>query len=225
MTGGRPPTSTDRAAGFDRVASIYRTLEYLAFGRSLERARFMYLDRLAGCRSVLVIGDGDGRCVERLAALAPAARIVCIDTSGAMLARLASRLDAATRARVELVQADVRTVDLGVESFDAVLTMFVLDCLSATDVEVVVRRLLAHLRPHGQWLFVDFTIPPRGWRRLRARLWVGLLYRFFAWQTGLDVRELPPSESILRRAGLMPAAEATFEHGMIRSVVLDAPIS
>src|SRR5690606_35643402 len=53
---GPPPP-----AGFVRVARIYHALERLAFGRALERARFALLPALAGCRDVLVLGDGDGR--------------------------------------------------------------------------------------------------------------------------------------------------------------------
>ena len=34
------------AADFDRLARPYRALEYLAFGRALETARFRFLDRL-----------------------------------------------------------------------------------------------------------------------------------------------------------------------------------
>ena len=64
-------------SGFDRLARSYRTLELLAFGRDLERARFAWLPALADRKSILVLGEGDGRCLARLAALAPAARIHC----------------------------------------------------------------------------------------------------------------------------------------------------
>ena len=62
-------------ANFDRLAGIYRLLEFLAFGRDLERARFRLLETLAECHSVLVLGEGDGRCLARLARVAPEARI------------------------------------------------------------------------------------------------------------------------------------------------------
>ena len=92
---------------FDRLAGIYRGLERLAFGRDLERARFCWLERLSACRSMLILGEGDGRCLERLVRVAPVAHIHCVDASAAMLTRAARRI-AGTEAesRVRFEQAD-----------------------------------------------------------------------------------------------------------------------
>jgi ubiquinone/menaquinone biosynthesis C-methylase UbiE len=204
---------------FDRVAGIYQALEYLAFGRALERARLRYVERLRDRRHVLIVGEGDGRFLERLLAVAPQARVRCVDSSAAMLARAAGRLDPAARARVEFECADVRVVDIPPRTYDAVVTMFVLDCLSAAEVTGVVRRLAGGLQREGVWLFADFAIPARGWRRLRAELWVGTLYLFFRWQTGLGARELPPSEDILRDAGFRLLDSTTLQQGLLRSAV------
>jgi SAM-dependent methyltransferase len=204
---------------FDRVARIYRTLEYAAFGASLEAARFRYLDRLRDRRDVLILGEGDGRFLERLVAVAPQASIRCIDSSAAMLARAAGRLAPAARPRVAFECVDVRAAAIPQRAYDAVVTMFVLDCLSAEEVAGVVERLAAGLRDGGVWLFADFAIPGRGWRRWRAELWVAALYLFFRWQTGLGARELPPSEDILRGAGFRLVDETTLEHGLLRTAV------
>jgi SAM-dependent methyltransferase len=204
---------------FDRVARIYRVLEYAAFGRALETARFRYLDRLEACRDILIVGEGDGRVLQRLLALAPGASIRCIDSSAAMLARAAARLDPAVRRRVSFERADVRTAMIGSSDYDAVVTMFVLDCFSREEVAGLVGRLAAGLRPNGLWLYADFSIPPSGWRRLRARLWVTFLYAFFRWRTGLAVRELPPSEEILRAAGLSVVEATTLQRGLLRTAV------
>ena len=53
-------------SGFDRLARPYRWMEYLSFGRALERCRFHFLPQLANTRSALLLGDGDGRFAERL---------------------------------------------------------------------------------------------------------------------------------------------------------------
>jgi ubiquinone/menaquinone biosynthesis C-methylase UbiE len=93
---------------FDRLAGIYRALEYIAFGRDLERARFFHLDRLSESRSILVLGEGDGRCLERLVSAAPKARIDCLDFSPAMLACAARRIvDHEAVQRVTFRQADL----------------------------------------------------------------------------------------------------------------------
>ncbi|MCC7044853.1 MAG: class I SAM-dependent methyltransferase [Acidobacteria bacterium] len=203
---------------FDRVARAYRWLEYAAFGRSLQRARTVHLPALRQCRRILVIGDGDGRCVEVLATIARTARIHCIDTSDRMLKRAARRVPLFARGRVTFEPADVRTFEAGDATWDAVLTMFVLDCLTTNETRQVTRRLSRALEPAGQWLFADFVVPARGWRRLRARLWVGFLYRFFRWRTGLPVSQLPPSEELIEQAGLRPIDVDERQAGMVRSV-------
>jgi ubiquinone/menaquinone biosynthesis C-methylase UbiE len=53
-------------SGFDRLARPYRWMEYLSFGRALERCRFQFLPQLAHTQHALLLGDGDGRFAERL---------------------------------------------------------------------------------------------------------------------------------------------------------------
>lgn len=210
---------------FDRVASAYRWLEYLAFGPALQRARAAHLPALAECRDILVVGDGDGRAVARLATIARAARIHCLDTSSGMLDEAAGRVPATARDRVTFERADIRTFDAGHHAWDGVVTMFVLDCFTDDDVRAVVERLSVALRPGGRWLFADFAIPARGWRRWRAQIWVSVLYRFFRWRTGLAVSRLPASEAILAAAGLVPLAVEERQAGLIRSICYGRRVS
>jgi len=208
------------APDFDGLARAYRGLEFLAFGRDLERARFCLLDRMRHCREILVLGEGDGRCLARLARAAPAASIRCVDVSGAMLARAAARLaDPAARARVAFEQADVFSLALPAGRYDAVITLFFLDCFTPDRVGELVGRVRGSLQPGAWWLWADFAWPPRGWRRWRARAMLRLLYIFFRWQTGLPARSLPPAEEILRGAGFALEAERAFQGGFIRSAL------
>jgi SAM-dependent methyltransferase len=108
-------------------------------------------------------------------------------------------------------------------TFDAVATLFFLDCLDRAGVEAIVSRVGRALRSEGVWLFADFAVPPRGFARLRARAWIGLLYWFFRRGTGLRVSSLPPSEDILKAAGWSLAACREFQAGMIRSAVFERP--
>jgi ubiquinone/menaquinone biosynthesis C-methylase UbiE len=202
------------------LAEIYRPLEYLAFGRDLERARFVHLDRLRDCRSILVLGEGDGRCLEKLIAIAPHARIDCLDLSTKMLARAARRI--AGRAAVERVtfrQADLLTADMPPANYDSVITFFFLDCFTAAQCEAVMARIGASLRPGALWLWADFAVPARGWARWRARIWIAALYAYFRWQTGLAARELPPVTRYFSETGLVGRAECTWQWGLVRSEV------
>lgn len=211
------------APDFDGLAGAYRALEFLAFGRDLERARFCLLDRLSDCREILVLGEGDGRCLARLVHAAPKARIRCVDASGAMLARAFTRLvDPIDRARVTFEQADALTLGLAAAHYDAVVTLFFLDCFLPDQVELLVTRVRAGLQPGARWLWADFALPAAGWRRGTARLALRFLYFFFRWQTGLPARALPPAEAILERAGFQREAEREFRGGFIRSALFHA---
>jgi hypothetical protein len=215
---------TTGPANFDRLARPYRALERLAFGRSLERARFCFLDRLSTCAHILVLGEGDGRCLERLSRIAPAARIHCVDASRAMLARAEVRLPDAARARVVFEQADVLSKSFAPARYDAVVTLFFLDCFTAEQVAAIVARVTPALSAGSLWLFADFAMPAGRLASWRATLWLKMLYLFFRWQTGLAARSLPPSEPLIRAQGFQCREEQDFDRGFVRSAVYQIPL-
>ena len=210
---------TTGPSNFDRLARIYRALERLAFGRSLERARFCFLDRLSTCEHILVLGEGDGRCLERLSRIAPSARIHCVDASRTMLARAEARLPDAARTRIVFERADVLSKSFAPASYDAVVTLFFLDCFTADQVSAIVASVTAALSTGAPWLFADFAVPAGRLASWRARLWLKVLYLFFRWQTGLSARSLPPSEALIRAQGFQCCEEQDFDRGFVRSAV------
>jgi ubiquinone/menaquinone biosynthesis C-methylase UbiE len=207
---------TSAVGRFDRLARPYRLLERLAFGRALERARFQYLDRLAGARDVLVVGEGDGRCLQRVLRVAPDARIHCVEASARMLAIARARLSRAGEARVTWTHADVFDVDLPTSSYDAVVTHFVLDCFSSAQTEALIRRLSAAMRPAACWLWADFHLPLSGLARWHAQAWLALLYGFFRWQTGIEARILPAAEAMIEGEDFRCVSAREFRAGLIR---------
>jgi SAM-dependent methyltransferase len=209
-----------RGAGYGRLSRWYRASELLAFGRDLERARFAHLGRLAERESILLLGEGDGRCVERLSLLAPRARILCVDSSPEMVARARERIAGGpAEGRVQFTCADARSLPHEPGAFDAVVTFFFLDCFDEAGVASIVAQVGRSLRPGALWLFADFVEPGRGLARLRAKAWLALLYAFFRWETGLEQRRLPPSERVLERAGWTGTEAAEFQAGLVRSAV------
>jgi len=210
----------DAAPSFDSLARWYRALEFLAFGRDLERARFCFIGRLRACRSILVLGEGDGRFLELLVGEAPGAAIHCVDSSGAMLALASARVPAG---RMTFERADALSLEPAPSRYDAVVTLFFLDCFRASQVEDLVRRVCSGLGPGAVWLWADFSIPGRGPARWRAKAWVAILYAFFRFCTGLPARELPPVEETLARAGLRREAFRDFQWGLVRSAAYSAP--
>lgn len=212
------------APGFDRLARIYRLLEYGVFGGMLQRARTALLAPLATCQDVLVVGDGDGRGLRALLDLAPAIRCTSLDASAAMLRQADRRVRRAhPEAQVTWLCEDVRRWRPAPAAYDAVVTAFVLDCFTAEEVERIVSTIVAGLRPGGQWLFVDFDRPSGGIGRIEADVLVPFLYAFFRWQTGIAARALPPSAAILEGHGLVAVETRTFRRGLVRATRYERP--
>lgn len=207
---------------YRRLARVYRALEYVAFGRDLERTRFALLPALVGCRDILIVGEGDGRFLQRLLRLNPQARVHCLDLSPAMLAQARQRIQSG-HDRVRFTAADIRTAGLPSRHYDAVVTCFVLDGFSAEDCAAVIARISAALRPGALWLWADFVLPRAGLSRCRAQIWLTVLFTFFRWQTGLAVQTLPPAENLIIAAGFEPRAARTLQRGLLRSALFSQP--
>jgi spermidine synthase len=200
-----------------RLAYWYQAVEYAAFGRALERRRFAFLDRLAHCRHILILGEGDGRALERLLAAAPQAKIDVVESSPEMIAL--ARRRTGNPDRVRFVNRDANGFAFSAGRYDAILTLFFLDCFSEDGARFLIRRVKPALAPGGLWLVSDFALPPNGWRRWHAWVWIFAMYRFFGWTTGLEVPALPPIGKLLEEAGLHRVASESERAGMIVSEV------
>jgi SAM-dependent methyltransferase len=190
------------AANFDRIAKLYRPLEYLTLGRALERCRLHHLSRLQCRTRALVLGDGDGRFLAQLLHENPTLHAEAIDTSGAMLELLRRRCRAAqTRLRTRQIDALTFAANQPATAYDVVVTHFFLDCLTQPELDLLAARIVPHLAPGALWLVSDFRIPTGRWA-LPARIFVRGLYLAFRMLTGLRVVSLPDHETALTRAGL-----------------------
>lgn len=190
---------------FDRVAPLYRGLEWILAGTILQNARTCHFDRLGNARHILVVGEGIGRSLEQLVIRAPVAEITVIEASAAMIEiakRRLSRMHLSV-SRITWHHADIRSWDMEARSFDTVITPFVMDCFLPADVEAIVARIGGAVGPRGQWLYADFQIPACGWRRTRARLIHALMYRTFRTLVNLEAGKVAPAGPSLERAGFM----------------------
>ncbi len=205
---------------FDRLAPHYRWLEPLLAGNVLERARNTHLPALAGARSVLLVGEGPGRCLAALLARHPHVRVTCLDASAAMLTATRERLarHSLDSTRVTFLHADLRVwTPPGASRHDAIITPFVLDCFGPASLRRIVATLATAANESAVWLVTDFAIPPSGWRRLRARLVHRLMYATFRLGTGLEAKRLTPPDAALREAGFSKEAVRSFNFGLVQS--------
>jgi hypothetical protein len=195
----------ERSPCFDRIARLYRWMEYITFGPHLSRCRYAFLPGLADCSHALVLGDGDGRFTARLLATNPAISVDAVDASPVMLRLLLQRAGPQA-ARICTHCADARlwrpTISADrAEPWDLVVSHFFLDCLTTCEIQILAADLRSTLSPSAVWLISEFAIPDSAFGCLVARPIVSLLYRTFGILTGLAVRNLPCYDTALRAAG------------------------
>lgn len=209
---------------FDRLAPLYRWMEYLSLGPYLALTREAYLRELGGFQHALVLGDGDGRFTARLLRANPRIRIDAVDCSAAMLASLCRRAGQHAD-RVRTHQTDLRdsqpdvvaALEAFAEPYDLVVSHFFLDCLTTQEIERLSAKILPVLAPDAHWLVSEFTIPHGWFGLLIARPLVSALYLAFGWMTGLEIHSLPDHRTALRTAGFALVKERTRLNGILVS--------
>jgi SAM-dependent methyltransferase len=189
---------------FNRLARLYRWMEFFSFGPFLDLTRRTFLGDIVHSRQALVLGDGDGRFTGRLLQVNPAVRVNAVDSSAAMLEVLLDRAGThADRVRVHL--ADIRDWEppapIAAPPYDLIVTHFFLDCLTTPEVKSLATRLRSAASPGALWIVSEFAVPPGWFGRLFARPLVSSLYFSFGLLTGLRVRSLPDHAAALRQAG------------------------
>lgn len=205
------------AANFDRLAAIYRWMEWLTFGPYLWRARTAFLPHMAEARRALVLGDGDGRFTAALLRVNRRIEVDAVDVSRKMLDALLQRASPDSE-RVTTHVEDVKTwAPPAGAAYDLLVTHFFLDCLTAEDIQALAQRIRPSLTSDARWVISEFAVPAGRFGRWVAQPVVSFLYWAFGMLTGLDVRRLPDWTSALDQAGFRPVGERAWLGGMLTS--------
>lgn len=199
---------------FDRLAPFYRAMESLAAGGKLQRCRLAFLGEIPPPERVLLAGEGHGRFLPECVKCFPDAEIVVVDISARMLEIARNHVNSKN---VTFICADLLEWQPPVARFDLIVTNFFLDCFTADELETVVAKLGTTAARDAGWLLADFEIAPAGSARLRSRLIVNLLYRFFHLVCGLRARSLAPPDAALQTAGFSRHRRQTWEWGLLKS--------
>lgn len=204
---------------FDALAPHYRWLEAMLAGNLLQRSRTAFLDRIQEPKQVLIYGEGNGRFLAALCERFPMARITVVDASATMLGLAKQRLMKVGHAvgRVTFVHADALNWQPAPAIFDLIVTHYFLDCFREDQLQDLVACLGRAATPSAQWLLADFKAPMAGWRGLRNRVILRLLYVFFRWATRLPARELTPPDVLLARLGFRLRQRQDFDWGLLHS--------
>jgi ubiquinone/menaquinone biosynthesis C-methylase UbiE len=195
-------------------------MEHILAGRLLEKARSALLDELDGCRNVLSVGEGHGRFAAMYASRFPTGTLVCVEESARMIEEAQQRLVAIGKpgrplARVIWNHATIEEWRPPTRKFEGVVTCFFLDCFAPDGLAAIVEKLSRSTERNARWITVDFTLPARGTRRLRARAIHRIMYSFFRIAVSLPARRLTPPDSLLSHHGFRRARQVTFSFGLL----------
>lgn len=239
--------------GFDRIARAYRWIEYLTFGRSLERCREVQIPRMSLAKRALVLGDGDGRFTTALLAHNRMVQVIAVDQSAAMLGLLSARAQAAGASdRLRTIQHDA--VSVFTPASDGASSR--LRHRHAPDEQTPGGQAFGE-QVHGEeeprsfdlvcsHFFLDCLSTPQvellaqgvAEHLAPGALWivsefatpcwwagliVAILYRGFAVLAGLQTRQLPLWQEALGQNGFTCVAEAKSLAGLLTSSVWLAP--
>lgn len=206
---------------FDRLAAVYRWMEWLSFGPVLWWCRCAFLGEMRDRRRALIFGDGDGRFTARLLGENPGMQIETIDASPAMLAALLRRARA-NAVRVQTACLDARDWQPGSAFHDLIVTHFFLDCLSSREVQSLAVRVRESAQPHAIWVVSEFVVSESRFGRWIAQPVVSTLYRAFGVLTGLRQRRLPGHREAMRAAGFHLLREKRWLAGLLVSELWSA---
>jgi SAM-dependent methyltransferase len=206
---------------YERLARFYKLIESITIGPPLLNARLAHLDLLAEGptpKHVLLIGEGNGSFLLPFAQRFQDTQITVIDQSAAMLEIAQSRaLEAGIdMTRIFFRQADMQSATLPTNYYDLIVTLFFFDNFDESTVCKMITALEGAATVPAQWLLADFQIPEHGWRRLRARFWLAILYGFFR---VFAARHLPPIEAILNCSNFKQTARKTYCGQMLYSTL------
>jgi SAM-dependent methyltransferase len=205
---------------FDGIAPWYRTLETIAFGNDLQRARVACLGEIGTPRRALIVGEGNGRFLCELIRAHPGIEVDCIDASGRMLRLAQDRVNRELPGhvdRIRFIPHDITSWSPSEHQFDLIVTHFFLDCFPENRVAEIVAQLSSAATANATWLLADFRIPAGRFARRRAGLWLTTMYRFFQFTAGIEGRDLVDPSPFLRMAGFALASQHFFRRGMVKS--------
>ncbi|KRP37619.1 MAG: hypothetical protein ABS34_02045 [Opitutaceae bacterium BACL24 MAG-120322-bin51] len=206
------------------IARFYKLIESVTIGRSLLDARLAHLQRLAAGPAIqhaLLVGEGNGSFLLPFAQQFPNTLITVLDQSPAMLRVAQVRLEAAgiDTTRITFRRADLTVEQLPEGCYDLLVTLFFFDNFDAATVRHIVPVLERASMPTAQWILSDFQVPNSGWRRVRARIWLTILYAFFRCVAGIPARSVPPTEAILATTSFKQTARSTYCGEMLYSTL------
>jgi ubiquinone/menaquinone biosynthesis C-methylase UbiE len=166
------------------------------------------------------VGEGDGRFLCELLRAYPEVEVDCVDASERMLQLARKRIEnelPGLRGQVRFRHHDITRWMPPQNHYDLIVTHFVLDCFPEVELNRVIKTLASAATPNAEWLVADFRLPERQFARLRARVWLAVMYQFFRRVARITATELIDPTPFLQAEGFSLARQHLFRSGILKS--------
>ena len=183
------------------IAPYYDALAKLVFGQSIHKAQIHYLDLIPNNARILILGGGTGWILDEISD--QTLHIDYVDTSAKMLDFAKNRQTAF--ATLQFIQGNEDSVTD--QSYDVVITPFVLDICTHAQLPVMVAKIKRNINTNGHWLCIDFNVYDNSFK---AQLLSNLMRYFFRLTSGLQLKSLLPYFDAINQAGFKEISSAFY---------------
>jgi len=181
----------------------------------MQKARTRWIETVPPPKRVLTVGEGTGDFLRKFVRVHRNAVVDCVDTSARMLELARLHISNPVN-RVRFLKEDILSWTPP-ESYDLLVTNFVLDCFPENELKLVVGKLAGLATPGAYWLLADFCIPKTLFARPHAKIWLAALYSFFRTTTGIRAKGLVDSTPELLANGFVCLKRSEWRLGLIKS--------
>ena len=181
----------------------------------MQKARTRWIETVPPPKRVLTVGEGTGDFLRTFVRVHRNALVDCVDTSARMLQSARLHISGPVN-RVRFFNEDILSWTPP-ESYDLLVTNFVLDCFPRDELELVVGKLAGVATPGAYWLLAEFCIPKTIFARTHAKIWLATLYWFFRTTTGIRAKRLVDPTPELQANGFVCLKRSEWRLGLIKS--------
>lgn len=208
--------------GFNLLSPVYDFTSIIFFGKSLINSQTYFITKLKKVKSVLILGGGTGELLMKLMNYDIAEFYYYLDISERMIEKSKNRIFKKFPDKVGQVKFECGSYQKvsAYDSFDLIITPYILDCFSETEVREIILLLNNKLKDNGQWLFVDFNVSDNSvFATFFSKLIIKLLYSFFNVFCKLRVKQLPDFSICFSELKFEVVYQKYFLNGMLVSRV------
>ena len=203
---------------FDFIARHYNWIEKIIFRSDLEKFRSMNIELIKDAKSILLLGDGDGRFLEQVSKMGTEAQIVSVDSSAKMINLSKIRVKT-SHLNVEFNCSKIENFKPS-ESFnpDLIVAHFFLDCFTYDEALLILDRITRWAAVDAKFIITDFSITEKmSFHTVYQNILTNIMICFFSLFCGISARILPNIPKIMTSSGWNCLSRKRSRHGFINS--------